>query len=203
MSIESNGYRNKFRERYLNTIHREGAVELLNWLDAETSFFTDPASTKYHANIEGGLCLHSMNVHDALRVMVRDKSDFCRLTGLVPDAESIAIVSLLHDLCKANTYKVSTRNVKDENGVWQRVPFYQFEDPFPFGHGEKSVYLINKFMKLTDEEAMAIRFHMGFSNADNYSDKGNVGKAFEMYPLAFALHVADEEASYYLDPKPA
>ena len=76
--------------------------------------------------------------------------------------ETYAIVALLHDLCKANFYKKGTRNVKnDETGKWEKVPSYSVEDMFPYGHGEKSVFLIERFMKLKVEEAVAIRWHMG------------------------------------------
>ena len=95
-----------------------------------------------------------------------------------------------------NCYKTSFRNAKNEMGQWVKVPYYEFDDNLPYGHGEKSVYIISGFMKLSREEAFAIRYHMGFSSTD---DARNVSKAFEMYPLAFALSVADQEASYYLE----
>ena len=109
---------------------------------------------------------------------------------------AIAITALLHDLCKIGCYHKSFRNVKDETGKWQQVPSYNFDDPLPYGHGEKSVYIISGFMKLKREEAFAIRYHMGFSNTD---DKNSVGKAFEQYPLAFAVSIADMEATYFLE----
>ena len=118
--------------------------------------------------------------------------------GMNYSDEAIAIVALLHDVCKINCYHKYLRNVKDDKGSWQQVAAYSFEDPEPFGHGEKSVFLISKFLRLTNEEAYAIRFHMGFS--DDGSGK-NAGKAFEKYPLALALYVADMEASYYMDDK--
>ena len=111
--------------------------------------------------------------------------------------ESIAIVSLLHDLCKVDFYVESTRNVK-ENGVWKSVPFYTIEDKLPYGHGEKSVYIVSGFMRLTRDEAFAIRYHMGFSDVTP-QEMNNVSKAFEMFPLAFAVSVADMEASYFLE----
>ena len=107
----------------------------------------------------------------------------------------MAIVSLLHDLCKINCYKKGTRNVK-VNGVWEQVPTYDYADDLPYGHGEKSVYIITGFMRLTREEAFAIRYHMGFSGNE---DKNLVGSAFEKYPLAFAVSVADMEATYFLE----
>ena len=90
------------------------------------------------------------------------------------------------------------RNVKDENGRWTQVPYYEFDDQMPYGHGEKSVYMISGYMRLNRQEAFAIRYHMGFSGSDNTL---NVGKAFEMFPLAFALSTADMEATYYLESK--
>ena len=90
------------------------------------------------------------------------------------------------------------RNVKNEEGVWEQVAAFNFEDPEPFGHGEKSVFLISKFLKLTNEEAYAIRYHMGFSGTE---DINNVSKAFEMFPLAYALSAADMEATYFIEGK--
>jgi hypothetical protein len=69
----------------------------------------------------------------------------------------------------------------------------------PYGHGEKSVYIVNGYLRLTREEAFAIRYHMGFSGNE---DKGQVGNAFQMFPLAFALSVADMEATYFLESEP-
>ena len=112
--------------------------------------------------------------------------------------ETLAIAALLHDICKVNIYKPGTRNVKDESGTWKSVPTYTFEDKLPYGHGEKSVYIISGYMKLTREEAFAIRYHMGFSSTD---DERNVGAAFEMFPLAYALSVADSEAAFFIEGK--
>ena len=112
--------------------------------------------------------------------------------------ESIALVSLLHDVCKMNFYSVDYRNAKNEQGVWEKVPYYTINDQLPYGHGEKSVYIVSGFMRLTREEAFAIRYHMGFSGVE---DRNSIGKAFEMFPLAFALSVADMEATYFLESK--
>jgi len=138
---------------------------------------------------------HSLNVYHCLCDYL-DRDRVKDLYGLEYSDESIAIVALLHDLCKINCYKKGTRNVKDANGVWQTVPTYEFVDDLPYGHGEKSVYIISGFMKLTREEAFAIRYHMGFSGLE---DKRNIGDAFEKYPLSFALNTADMEAAYFLE----
>ena len=187
--------RDKFIQYYQQFIHREGADRLLEYLTEKSDFFSCPASARYHGAYEGGLCQHSVNVYECLRAYLdrqRVQDDY----GLNYTDESVALVALLHDICKVGCYKVSMRNVKDENGVWQRVPYYQFDDPMPYGHGEKSVYIISGFMRLSREEAFAIRYHMGFSGNE---DKNSVGKALEMYPLAFALSVADMEATYFLE----
>ena len=119
------------------------------------------------------------------------------LYGLEYSEESVAIVALCHDLCKIGCYKPGTRNVKnDQTGQWEKVQTFFYEDPLPYGHGEKSVYIISGFLKLTRQEAMAIRWHMGFSGGE---DSRLVGQALEQYPLAFALSVADMEATYFLE----
>ena len=186
------------RDRFINIfktkIKREGADKLLDYL-MSSDFFSAPASARYHSAYEGRLLDHSLNVYDCLCAYLnRDyaKEKF----KLNYSEETIAIVSLLHDVCKVNVYKPGYRNVKNEQGKWEQVPTFEFDDKLPYGHGEKSVYMITPFMKLTREEAFAIRYHMGFSNVD---DQRNVGKAFEMFPLAFALSTADMEATYYIE----
>lgn len=190
------GFKEEFCEIYRKTITREGSEELLNYLLSDGSdFFTAPASTRFHGNYEGGLCEHSLNVYRNLKGYLERPYTKQLFPNEYSD-ESIAIVSLLHDLCKVNCYKTSYRNAKNEMGQWVKVPYFEFDDNLPYGHGEKSVYIISGFMRLTREEAFAIRYHMGFSSTE---DARNVSKAFEMYPLAFAVSVADMEASFYLE----
>ena len=184
-----------FTEIYRKYITRDGADRFLEYLTDKSDFFTAPASTRFHGSHEGGLAEHSVNVYECLRAYL-DRERVKSLYHMEYSDESVALVALLHDVCKIGCYKVSMRNVKDENGVWQKVPYYQFDDPMPYGHGEKSVYIISGFMRLSREEAFAIRYHMGFSGNE---DKGSVGKALEQYPLAFALSVADMEATYFLE----
>ncbi|MBQ3090780.1 MAG: hydrolase [Oscillospiraceae bacterium] len=185
----------EFIEIFQEKIQRKGADALLDYLCNKSDFFTAPASARYHGAYEGGLCEHSLNVYHCLSdYLCRER--VAELYGLEYSEESIAIVALLHDLCKIGCYKQTMRNVKGEDGRWTQVPSYQFEDPMPYGHGEKSVYVVNGFLRLTREEAFAIRYHMGFSGSE---EKNAVGKAFQMYPLAFALSVADMEATYFLE----
>lgn len=188
----------RFIEVYKTLIHREGADKFLEYLQSNASdFFEAPASTRFHGSYAGGLVEHSLNVFDCLRHYL-DRERVKETYGLSFSEESVAIVSLLHDVCKINCYKPGTRNVKDENGKWQAVPTFEYDDKLPYGHGEKSVYILSGYMRLTREEAFAIRYHMGFAGSE---DERNVGKAFEMFPLAFALSVADMEATYFVEGK--
>ena len=186
----------EFLEIYQTHIHREGAAALLDYLQNKSDFFTAPASARYHGAYEGGLCEHSLNVYHCL-VDYLQRERVQELYGLEYEPESVAIVSLLHDLCKVGCYRSGTRNVTNETtGQWEKVPAFFYEDKLPYGHGEKSVYIVNGFVRLSREEAMAIRWHMGFSGPE---DARTVGQALQKYPLAFALATADAEASYFLE----
>ena len=192
-NTEWNDRKERFISIFQEKIHREGADKLLAYLES-SDFFTAPASTRYHGAYFGGLLEHSLNVYDCLcdyLARPRVKEQY----GLEFSEESVAIVALLHDLCKVDFYVESTRNVK-EDGVWKTVPFYTIDDKLPYGHGEKSVYIASGYMRLTREEAFAIRYHMGFSGEENVN---TVGAAFAKFPLAVALFTADMEASYFVE----
>lgn len=190
---------------YNDTIlHRQGGVALYEWI-LNSSFFTDPASTKYHESYAGGLCEHTLKVYDAL-------ADLVYLYNFPIKHETISTVSLLHDICKVGVYQETYKNVKsyDEKDVsvaqkwqikhdnlgdfvWVSEKTYVFEDSLPLGHGEKSLYLVSKFLELSDEEALAIRYHMGAWDLD---DKRGLSNAFEKSPLTVLLHMADTQATY-------
>ena len=182
------GYKEEFIQIYKENIKREGSAELLEWLQ-KTDFFTAPASTKFHGACEQGLVMHSISVFKTLvEKHFEPETD---------NMESFAICALLHDLCKAEFYKVSTRNVKnDETGKWEKVPYYAVEDKFPFGHGEKSVFLIERFIRLKPAEAVAIRWHMGGFDEAARGGSFDISVAYEKYPLASKLHLADLESTY-------
>ena len=185
----------EFIEIFNGKIHRDGAHALLDYLENKSDFFTAPASARFHGAYAGGLCDHSLNVYHCLADYL-SRPRVQELYGLEYSEETVALVALLHDVCKVGCYKQGTRNVKGPDGKWQSVPTYSFEDPLPYGHGEKSVYIVNGFIRLTREEAMAIRWHMGFSGTE---DARTVGQAFQRFPLAFALATADMEATYFLE----
>ena len=148
---------------------------------------------------------HSIHVYHRLHDLFvserqnRENDPFIELSD--NEEETIAICGLLHDICKANFYAVEMRNRKNEQGQWEKYPFYVVNDQLPYGHGEKSVYIISGFMKLTREEAMAIRWHMGFSDNDFKAGGFSVGNAFEKFPLALLTHMADLQATYLDEPR--
>lgn len=194
MGIQEN--KERFISIFNDKVQREGADKLLSYLCSDScDFFTAPASTRFHGAYEGGLCQHSLNVYDCL-VDIMARPRMREMYGVSYPDESLAIAALLHDLCKVNFYKLSYRNAKNALGKWESVPYFTIEDTLPYGHGEKSVYIVSGYMRLTRDEAFAIRYHMGFSTTD---DPGNVGKALEMFPLAFGLCCADMEASYFME----
>jgi hypothetical protein len=191
-------YKETFIKIFQENIKREGSDKLLDYLlSKQSDFFTAPASMRFHSSYEGGLVEHSVNVYNCLTDYL-SRERVKNIYKMSYNSETIAVVSLLHDICKINCYKPSTRNVKDENGVWTTVPTYSWNDNLPYGHGEKSVYIISGFMRLSREEAFAIRYHMGFSGPE---DRRDIGMTFEAFPLTFALSTADMEATYYIDGK--
>lgn len=196
--------KDRFVELYQQLITRPGADKLLAWLET-TDFFEAPASTRFHLSRPGGLVEHSIHVYHRLHDLFvserqnRENEPFIELSD--SEEETIAICGLLHDICKANFYAVEMRNRKNEQGQWEKYPFYVVNDQLPYGHGEKSVYIISGFMKLTREEAMAIRWHMGFSDNDFRAGGFSVGNAFEKFPLALLTHMADLQATYLDEPR--
>ncbi len=180
------------KERFVSlcaSVKRKGISELLEWL-GKSDFYTAPASTRFHGSYEGGLVQHSLNVYDELK----------RLLSIYPEIEcseeTAVIISLFHDLCKVNFYGIDKRNRKNESGQWESYNAYKVDEKFCFGgHGSKSVYLTQHFIKLTPEEAVAINCHM------SAFDGGNIGSAYDQFPLAWLLSVADQSASYIKESK--
>ena len=179
--------REEFLSIFSQHVTRPGADKLLAWLDT-TDFFRAPASTRFHGACAGGLLMHSLNVYHCLREHYFEPGD---------SEESFALCALLHDVCKANFYKPGTRNVKNEaTGQWEKVPTFTIEDAFPYGHGEKSVFLIERFVRLKPAEAVAIRWHMGGFDDAARGGCFAISQAYDPYPLAVKLHLADLEATY-------
>lgn len=201
-------------EELMNSVTREGKDKLMDYIKNKTDFYKAPASTQFHLSCEGGLLQHSLNVYDCL-IAKKDSPIWKKTFEKIPD-ESLIIMALLHDLCKVNFYVKGTKNQKtydadkvaaaekwqvkhDAMGdfVWETVLNYEVKDSMPLGHGEKSVMLINCFMRLINFEIFAIRWHMGFS--EEKSQYKALGEAIEKYPIILALYEADLEASKILE----
>ena len=206
-----------FLEIFSDKVKRPGADKYLEWLET-TDFFEAPASTRFHLSRPGGLCTHHLHTYWRLRerYMEEKQRNMPGPVELTPEEEeSIAIVALTHDACKIDLYKMEPKNQKtydpdkvkaaqrwqikhDALGdfIWETVMGYKHDEELPYGHGEKSVYIVSSFMKLSREEAMAIRWHMGFSDISFKGGSQDVGTAFGKYPLAVMMHIADLEATF-------
>ena len=171
----------------------------------DNGFFTAPASTKFHLSYEGGLLQHSLNVCEmalGLRdLIIQKKPD---LEPGLPK-ESVIIASLLHDVCKSDIYKETMKKQKNKDGEWVDTKTYDVDHgQYPFGHGEKSVILLlQNGLKLTNDEALAIRWHMQAWDLpfQSYDIKGNFNKAKEICPMVQLLIAADGLASQVLEGK--
>ncbi len=189
--------KDEFLEIFYDKIERDGSERLLEWLE-KSDFFIAPASSRRHSAYRGGLCDHSINVYKRLvRIL---NYEYGENWHKVVSEESVAVMALLHDVCKVDTYKEDFKNVKDENGQWIKKPYYKIEEGLPYGHGEKSVYIISAFMKLTREEALAINWHMGEYDQRVKNGNYSISEVYYKYPICFLLHLADLTATY-LDEK--
>lgn len=183
----------EFVQLFNQHIKREGSGEFLQYLQT-TDFFTAPASTRFHSAFEGGLAQHSIKVFKRL----------CRLAQMqygenwqdVLPMESVAICGLLHDVCKVQSYKVDYRNVKEDN-VWVKKPFYAFDEVLPYGHGEKSVYMLSAYFRLTREEAMMINWHMGPYDLRVQGGSFALSDVFYKFPSVLLMYMADLQAAYF------
>lgn len=185
----------KFEELF-GKVTRVGASELLNFI-RKSDFYTAPASSRFHGSYEGGLLEHSLNVYDCLRNKFASEN-LWNLERMGYTEENIIVSALLHDICKTYYYVIEMRNSKNEQGQWVKVPFYSVEDKIPLGHGSKSCFMIEEFMKLKPCERYAIRWHMGaydVTQTESYS----IGASIELHPLVLALQQADMEATYILE----
>ncbi len=182
----------RFVEIFGTYITRDGAENLLDWL-INSDFFTAPASSKFHSAYEGGLCAHSLNVFDRyVKLLEMEYGE--NFTDKI-SMESVAIIALLHDVCKVEFYKTDYRNVKVD-GQWVQVPYYTVEDKLHYGHGEKSVYIVGSFIKLTREEAMCINWHAGGFDERVRGGSYAMAEAYYKFPNAMIFHTADMMATY-------
>lgn len=204
LEIQSN--KEKFIGYCKTYIKREGIDRLIDYIENKTDFFTAPSSTKFHLNTPGGLCKHCINVFEiALDInehilRPRQEAGNCLFADPIKE-ESIAVAALFHDLCKCGLYHQVEKWKKDEQNKWVSYIGYEVKDEFPFGHGEKSCYIINFYLKLTKEELLAIRWHMGMFEVNESGSSGRFSfyNACEMSPLVILLQMADMSSSHWFE----
>ena len=183
----------RFFDICTQNIDREGFQDLLLWL-TKSDYYTAPASTRFHGCYPGGLLEHSLNVYDQLIKLIGVYYDKDEITDEL--MESAAIVALFHDLCKVNFYEPFMKNVKnDETGRWEQVQSYKINEKVPLGHSQKSVIILQQFIKLKLDEIYAIHAHMGFADSSFKGGDSYVGTIFDRSKLALLTHIADMVAS--------
>lgn len=204
--IEIQSNKEKFMTYCRQYIQRKGIDELLNYLEKNTDFFTAPSSTKFHLNCPGGLCKHSLNVFETALAINKNvllpKQEVGECLFSVPlKEESIAVAALFHDLCKCGLYRQTEKWKKDEQNKWVSYIGYEVNDEFPFGHGEKSCYIINFYLRLTKEELLAIRWHMGMYDVSENGSSGRYAfyNACDASPLVILLQMADMSCSHWFE----
>ena len=184
-------------ESLLNEVERDGMDRLIDFI-RKSDFYTAPASTRFHGSYEGGLLEHSLNVYkrlqekmttDPIWIQVAEKKGYTR--------ENYIVSALFHDICKTYYYAIELRNKKID-GKWEQVPCYTVEDKIPLGHGSKSVFMIEEYMKLKPCERYAVRWHMGAYDVTS-GEQYTLGEAMELHPLVLALHEADMEATHIVE----
>lgn len=189
---------NRF-EAEMAKVKREGVDRLMAFI-RKSDMYAAPASTRFHLSVTGGLLQHSLNVLDALRANLTKNEDGtytydvagCPVVKVTE--ENVIIMALLHDICKTYFYTTETKNRK-VGGKWEQYEAFAVDDKIPYGHGEKSVMMIEEYMKLQPIERYAIRWHMGYTEADTLS----LNNAIDKYPMIWALHSADTQASHFME----
>lgn len=211
-------------EALMKKVKREGVDKLMEYI-RKSDFYSAPTSTRFHLSVRGGLLQHSLNVYDALIASLiengRDGAYSYVIAGkevVKIEDESVVVMALLHDLCKTYFYATETRNrktydkekvakadpwqvKKDNTGelfIWESYEAYTVDDKVPYGHGEKSVMMIEEYMKLKPVERYAIRWHMGYTDVSPMQQYA-ISEAFKKYPIAWALHNADMQASTFME----
>lgn len=169
----------EFEQLLLGT-GRHGVEAVVQWLKS-SSFYYDPASVRFHGSFGGGLLCHSLNTYHNALELNRDNK--------LPN-DSLVLSTLLHDMCKCGAYQFV-------NGSWSNVHNNRY------GHGRRSLTMLLELgLDLTDEEQIAIRWHMKHTDSDleDAPDDSLYRREFEAikrenHPLLDIVYAADYKAS--------
>lgn len=186
----------------LRSTNREGVEDLLEGLE-NMGFFTAPASANHHLNTEGGLVRHSLNTCKAALMVWEGMTAIEPSLSKEVERDSVIIASLLHDVCKSDIYSRTVKKKKTAIGTWEDNEGYKVSyKNFPMGHGEKSVILLLcNGIALSDDEMLAIRWHMGAwgINMNSYEDQRCFDTSQKLYPLVTIIQVADKLAANIME----
>ena len=155
-----------------------------------SSFFNEPASTKYHGAYKGGLIDHSLAVYlAAIRTSI--------YYGIqASDVNPIAC--LFHDICKVGKYKL----VKDDKKGDDSFKYTYNNGYNGIEHGAESLRRllnIEGVSELIPESwQIAIAYHMGVFGVSN-TEMQNFSSMSERYPEVLLLHHADMIATKIYD----
>ena len=181
----------KGQARFRQVMERPGSKQLWDYL-TESDFFTAPASTYHHAAFTGGLAVHSWQVYLNFQALI------LKYGNKTLSPESQFLIAYLHDICKVQYYSTSWRWYKDEvetGGKWEKWKQWVVDDKIPLGHGERSVYLLQRLIQINPEEACGIRHHLGFADRGAGPWPSAINEAFSMYPTSVLVFLADFETA--------
>ena len=186
----------------LRSTGRDGVEDVITGLE-EMGFFTAPASANHHLNTEGGLLLHSLNTCKAALMVYEGMKALEPGLDKEVHQDSVILASLLHDVCKSDIYFRSVKKRKNTLGQWEDTEGYKVSyKNFPMGHGEKSVILLLcNGLEMTDDEMLAIRWHMGAwgINMNSFEDQRSYDTSRKLYPLVAIIQVADSLAASIME----
>lgn len=121
--------------------------DFVGFLESETNWLTAPASIKYHMNKKGGLLEHCVRVTKTL-LMLREfmapqiTAESCIITGLFHDAGKVGMPGSPRYLEAGGHFSYNSSQVEMQIA-------------------NRSLYLVSKYIPLTDNEAQAILYHDG------------------------------------------
>lgn len=168
---------------------QEHIDKVLDWIES-SDFYECPASTRYHDASPQGLLYHTLRVYNQMLDIIK----LPKFTSV--DLDSAALCCLVHDWCKIGMYEKYQKNVKDDNtGKWHKEDAYKYKEtkPCALGHGVSSMFIASQHFKLTEDECLAIRWHMGAWQVTP-QEMPDLRQANEKSPLVHLVQFSDQLA---------
>lgn len=163
-------------------------TDISKFLD-QIDYFNKPASTQYRGAYPGGLCEHALRVAHELGILCN-----AYYPGRYSEADVIK-VAFFKDIYKATMYETTMKNVKNDEGQWEQVPFYKTREsqnrPVYGDLGFSSYMQIKGLIDLTDEQIEAIIHRCPTDFAPD------VHEVLRRYPLVTLTRMAEMAAMYF------